>query len=142
MTLAVSRALAAGPANVILFIADDVSWNDYGCYGNSAARTPNIDALAAHGIRFDRAFLTASSCSPSRSSIITGRYPHNNGKAAELHRPISGHIPWFPEILRAAGYYTALSGKHHMTSTAPKDGPAARPVPFDHADGGRSKSNS
>lgn len=142
MTLSASRVMAADPPNVILFIADDVSWNDYGCYGNAAARTPNIDALAAQGMRFNRAFLTASSCSPSRSSIITGRYPHNNGKAAELHQPISGHIPWFPELLRKAGYYTALSGKHHMTSTAPKNGPDARPVAFDHVDGGRSKDNS
>lgn len=137
-----SEPVAADQPNVVLFIADDVSWNDYGCYGNSAARTPNIDALAENGIRFDRAFLTASSCSPSRSSIITGRYPHNNGKAAELHRPISGHLPWFPELLREAGYYTALSGKHHMKSTAPAKGPDARPVPFDHVDGGRAKGNS
>lgn len=80
-----STLQAADRPNVVLFIVDDVSWNDYGCYGNAAARTPNIDALAENGIRFDQAFLTASSCSPSRSSIITGRYPHNNGKASELH---------------------------------------------------------
>ncbi|MEZ6124353.1 MAG: sulfatase [Planctomycetaceae bacterium] len=128
--------------NVILFIADDVSWNDYGCYGNSAARTPRIDQLAAAGLRFDAAFLTASSCSPSRSSMITGRYPHNNGRAAELHQPISGHLPWFPEILKASGYYTALSGKHHMTTTAPKTGPESRPTAFDHVDAGRGPGNS
>ena len=133
---AIEINVRADQPNVILFIADDVSWNDYGCYGNTAARTPNIDALAAGGIRFDRAYLTASSCSPSRSSIITGRYPHNNGKAAELHKPISGNIPWFPEALRDAGYYTALSGKHHMKSTA------NRPKPFDSVDGGRTKRNS
>lgn len=137
-----ASVFAANKPNVIIFIADDVSWNDFGCYGNKSARTPNIDALARHGIRFDRAFLTASSCSPSRSSIVTGRYPHNNGKAAELHKPISGHIPWFPELLRKAGYYTALSGKHHMSSTAPQNGPKARPTPFDHVDNGRSKDNS
>jgi len=137
-----SATMAAERPNVILFIADDVSWNDYGCYGNSAARTPNIDALSKYGVRFDNAFLTASSCSPSRSSIVTGRYPHNNGKGAELHQPISGHIPWFPENLRESGYYTALSGKHHMTSTAPKSGPSARPTPFDHVDGGRDNGNS
>ena len=90
------EADAAERPNVIFFIADDVSWNDYGCYGNPAARTPHIDALAKNGIRFDQAYLTASSCSPSRSSIITGRYPHNNGKAAELHQPISWNLPWFP----------------------------------------------
>lgn len=127
----------AAPPNVILFIADDVSWNDYGCYGNDAARTPNIDALAKDGVRFDQAYLTASSCSPSRSSIITGRYPHNNGKAAELHAAISGHLPWFPERLRDAGYYTALSGKHHMKSTPPAAGQPERPTAFDHVDGGR-----
>lgn len=124
---------------MIFFIADDVSWNDYGCYGNLAARTPSIDELAKDGIRFDRAYLTASSCSPSRSSIITGRYPHNNGKAAELHLPISGHLPWFPEVLREAGYYTALSGKHHMKSANPDGSAANRPVPFDHVDRGKSK---
>lgn len=123
--------------SVIFFIADDVSWNDYGCYGNRAARTPNIDRLAADGIRFDRAYLTASSCSPSRSSIITGRYPHNNGKAAELHQPISLHLPWFPEVLKASGYYTALSGKHHMKSTPPGAGQSPRPEAFDHVDTGK-----
>ena len=107
---------AAGPPNIILFIADDVSWNDYGCYGNEAARTPNIDQLAQQGLRFDEAYLTASSCSPSRSSIITSRYPHNNGKAAELHLAIDGDLPWFPTLLREAGYYTAIVGKHHMKS--------------------------
>ena len=134
-------ASSASP-NAIIFIADDVSWNDYGCYGNAAARTPNIDALASGGIRFDRAYLTASSCSPSRSSIITGRYPHNNGKAAELHQPISLHLPWFPELLRQSGYYTALSGKHHMKTTKPGANESARPDPFDSVDGGRVPGNS
>ena len=134
-------ARAAEKPNVVFFIADDVSWNDYGCYGNEAARTPHVDALAANGLRFNHAYLTASSCSPSRSSIITGRYPHNNGKAAELHLPIAGNLPWFPELLREAGYYTALSGKHHMTSTKGPEG-ETRPKPFDHVDGGRAKGNS
>ena len=100
---------ATGPAsaaderpNAILFIVDDVSWNDVGCYGNAAARTPNLDRLAEGGLRFTQAFLTASSCSPSRSSIITGRYPHNNGRASELHRPIAANLPWFPRLLREA----------------------------------------
>ena len=136
------RSAAEERPNVILFIADDVSWNDVGCYGNTAARTPHIDALASRGIRFDRAFLTASSCSPSRSSIITGRYPHNTGKAAELHQAISGHLPWFPELLRDAGYYTALSGKHHMKTSAPQSGPGTRPRAFDHVDQGRTQDNS
>jgi N-sulfoglucosamine sulfohydrolase len=128
---------------VIVFIADDVSWNDYGCYGNHAALTPNIDWLAERGMRFDNAYLTASSCSPSRSSIITGRYPHNNGKAAELHQPIAGHLPWFPELLHKAGYYTALSGKNHMTvGPAPDGSKARRPTAFELIDAGREEGNS
>lgn len=130
------------PPNIVLFIADDVSWNDFGCYGNPAARTPNIDRLAAGGIRFTEVYLTASSCSPSRSSIITGRYPHNNGKAAELHREIAWHLPWFPAMLRAAGYYTALSGKHHMKSAALPVGERSQPPAFDHVDRGHTTANS
>ncbi len=132
---------SADRPNVILFIADDVSWNDYGCYGNKAARTPNIDQLATDGLRFTNAYLTASSCSPSRSSIITGRYPHNNGKAAELHLAIDWQLEWFPELLRDAGYYTAIVGKHHMKSSqAPPDEPK-RPPAFDLVDSGRAKGN-
>lgn len=147
--LLVSAALLAGVLhgattrpNVILFIADDVSSDDLGCTGNPAARTPNIDRLAAHGRRFDAAYLVASSCSPSRSSIITGRYPHNNGRASELHQPIAAHLPWFPALLREAGYYTALSGKHHMTTDAPAAGATAPAQPFDHVDAGKAEGNS
>lgn len=135
-------AHAASQPNVILFIADDVSWNDLGCYGHPTARTPNIDRLAAGGRRFDAAFLTASSCSPSRSSIVTGRYPHNNGRASELHQPIAAHLPWFPRLLREAGYHTALSGKNHMTSDEPAPGESPQPKAFDLIDAGRAPGNS
>ena len=137
-----SEALESTRPNVILFIADDVSWNDYGCYGNSQARTPNIDRLAEHGIRFTEAYLTASSCSPSRASIITGRYPHNNGKAAELHEPIAWNLPWFPALLRQAGYYTALVGKNHMRSAKAPSGEKNQPKAFDFIHGGNAKGNS
>ena len=100
--------------NLVVFIADDIGWDDYGCYGNAAARTPNIDAIARKGRRYTQTFLTASSCSPSRSSIITGRYPHNLGPAAELHLSVSPNIPWVSTVLRDRGYYTALIGKNHM----------------------------
>lgn len=135
------HARAEGRPNLILFIADDVSWNDLGCYGNAAARTPAIDKLAANGRRFDEAYLTASSCSPSRSSIITGRYPHNNGRASELHQPIASHLPWFPRLLKDAGYYTAIVGKHHMTEDAPAEGESPQPEPFDLVEAGKIPSN-
>ena len=99
--------------NVIIFIADDVSFDDFGCYGNKQVQTPNIDKLAAAGIRFTNFYLTASSCSPSRNSIITGRYPHNTG-AAELHTQPPVEMVSFPEMLKNNGYYTVSSGKFHL----------------------------
>lgn len=99
--------------NFIVFIADDVSWDDFGCTGNQFVQTPNIDQLAANGLIFNNFYLTASSCSPSRNSIITGRYPHNTG-APELHQTPPDFMKSFPEVLRENGYYTGQSGKFHM----------------------------
>jgi len=102
--------------NIVLIIADDISWNDLGCYGHPTLKTPHLDALATNGVRFTQAYLTTSSCSPSRCSIITGRYPHNTG-APELHTPLPEGQFLFPEALQQSGYYTVLSGKHHMGGT-------------------------
>lgn len=99
--------------NIIIFIADDVSWNDFGCYGNNVVQTPNIDQLASNGLRFNNAILTASSCSPSRISIMTGRYPHNTG-AAELHTEPKMDFESIGSMLRNNGYYTGQAGKWHM----------------------------
>jgi arylsulfatase A-like enzyme len=137
-----AHSVLADRPNLLLIIADDISVDDLGCYGNTFARTPHLDALAANGRRFDQAFLTASSCSPSRSSIITGRYSHNNGKASELHQPIAPNLAWFPELLREAGYYTCLLGKHHMTVDAEKGAHNPRPVPFDLVDASKALGNS
>ncbi len=104
--------------NLILILADDLSWDDLGAYGHPYIRTPNLDRLAEEGMRFDRAFLTTSSCSPSRSSIITGRYPHNTG-AEQLHWPLPAEQITFVELLRNDGYWTAQAGKWHL-------GPAVR----------------
>jgi N-sulfoglucosamine sulfohydrolase len=134
--------LAAERPNFVLLIADDISFDDLGCYGSIDSRTPHIDALAKDGIQFTNAYLTASSCSPSRSSIITGRYPHNNGEAAELHRSISSHIPSFPGALRDAGYYTALAGKDHMSWLPATEGQTAPTEPFVKKYGPKVKGNS
>lgn len=100
------------PPNIILVIGDDISYDDIGCYGNSKVKTPNINWLSEAGIRFNNMYVTSSSCSPSRTSLLTGRYPHNTG-AAELHEPLPPHLTFFPELLQKAGYYTALAGKWH-----------------------------
>lgn len=102
--------------NIVLFIADDVGWNDFGCYGNHAVSTPNIDKLAKSGVQFQNAFLTASSCSPSRVSILNGRYPHNTG-AAELHMPILESLPNLAMELKKSGYFTVSAGKWHQGNT-------------------------
>jgi arylsulfatase A-like enzyme len=107
------HAADAQRPNVVLIIADDMAWDDCGAYGNPRVRTPNIDRLAREGMRFDRAFVTASSCSPSRSSILTGRYPHNTG-AEELHWPLPPEQVTFVEKLKASGYWTAAAGKWHL----------------------------
>jgi N-sulfoglucosamine sulfohydrolase len=109
-------AEAAGPANrpnIILLIADDMAWDDCGAYGHKTVRTPNLDKLASEGMRFDRAFLTASSCSPSRSSMITGRYPHSTG-AQQLHWPLPADQITFVELLKKSGYWIAAAGKWHL----------------------------
>jgi N-sulfoglucosamine sulfohydrolase len=120
LCLTIAPALAAeGPKrpNVVLIIADDMAWDDCGAFGNPRVKTPNIDRLAREGLRFDRAFVTASSCSPSRSSLITGRYPHNTD-AEELHWPLPPEQVGFVEKLKAAGYWTASAGKWHLGNPA------------------------
>ncbi len=99
--------------NIILIIADDMAWNDVGTYGHPHIRTPNLDRMAAGGMRFDQAFLMTSSCSPSRSSIITGKYPHQTD-AEQLHWLLPGYNVTFVEKLKAAGYWTAQAGKWHL----------------------------
>ena len=99
--------------NIVLIIADDMGWDDCGAYGHPTIRTPNIDRLAAEGMRFTNAFVTASSCSPSRASIITGRYPHNTD-AEQLHWPLPAEQQTFVELLKKAGYWTAAVGKWHL----------------------------
>ncbi len=124
----VGTAVLAERPNIIFYITDDISYNDYRCYGHPTIKTPHIDKMATEGRIFDRAYLTTSSCSPTRCSIITGRYPHNTG-ASELHRPLPAEQNIFPEKLREAGYYTVLSGKQHM-------GPHVKRG-FDKLDGGK-----
>ena len=113
LLLSATTLLAKERPNIVLIIADDMNWDDCGAYGHPAIHTPHIDALAKDGITFQHAYLTANSCSPSRASIITGRYPHNTG-AEQLHWPLPETSITFVEKLKAAGYYTAAAGKWHL----------------------------
>lgn len=118
----------AAPPNFVVIIADDMAWDDSGAYGNLGIRTPTIDRMAREGTRFTHAFLTTSSCSPSRISILTGRYPHATG-APELHIPLPEGQRFFTEALRQKGYHTGSAGKWHL-------GPNARDKFDATADGG------
>ncbi|MEO0447392.1 MAG: sulfatase-like hydrolase/transferase [Verrucomicrobiota bacterium] len=100
--------------NFVFYLVDDVSPEDLGCYGGQDARTPHLDQLAEGGLRFENVYLVISSCSPSRCSIITGRYPHNHG-APELHTTLPTGQKTFVQVLQKAGYHTVLSGKNHMS---------------------------
>lgn len=99
--------------NFVFVLTDDISPDDLSVYGNAFVPTPNLERLASKGLVFDNAYLTISSCSPSRCSMITGRYPHNTG-APELHTTLPETQRTFVQSLRDAGYHTVISGKNHM----------------------------
>jgi len=106
-------AAAERPPNFVVFIADDQGEGDLSCYGHPVLKTANIDRLAAEGMRFDKAFLTISSCSPTRASFLTGRYPHNTG-AEDLHDPLPAEQKTLSWHLGRAGYHTMSVGKWHL----------------------------
>lgn len=101
------------PPNIVLIIADDLGDGDLGCYGHPTIRTKNLDRLAGDGVRFTNAFVTTSSCSPSRTSMFTGLYPHATG-AEDLHVPLPQGLDIFPSVLTKNGYHTMYAGKLHL----------------------------
>jgi N-sulfoglucosamine sulfohydrolase len=107
------KSTAGNPPNILVFIADDAGWRDFGCYGNQAIRTPAIDALASGGLRVERAFLTSPQCSPSRTSILTGEFAHTLG-TEDLHTPLREGKPTLAAYLKEAGYYSGLIRKTHI----------------------------
>ena len=96
--------------NILLITADDMNWDALGCFGGRTPEiTPNIDRLASEGIRFEHAHVTIAVCQPSRSVLMTGRYPHRNG--AEGFQPINTSVPTLQEQLHKAGYIQGILGK-------------------------------
>jgi arylsulfatase A-like enzyme len=108
-----SFAAAAERPNIVLFIADDLSWHDVGAYGNRDVRTPNVDKLAREGMTFQRAFAASPTCAPSRSALFTGTYPMRNGAHAN-HSLVSSEVRTLPQYLSALGYRTVIAGKTHF----------------------------
>ena len=99
--------------NILCFLTDDHAAPAIGCYGGRLNQTPNIDAIASGGVRFNRALVTNSLCAPSRATILTGTYSHING-VTTLDTPIDARQPTFASLLHDSGYATAFFGKWHM----------------------------
>lgn len=106
---------AVNRMNVLIVLGDDHSYPAIGAYGSTVARTPNIDRLAATGVRFDRAYCNAPMCTPSRQSFLTGRYPQCTGVRL-LTDVLSDDTVTLAERLADAGYRTGAFGKMHFNS--------------------------
>lgn len=123
-------APAADPPNVILILADDLGGRDLGCYGSKYHRTPNLDQMAKDGVRFTDAYAACPVCSPTRVSVLTGKYPQRFGVTdwlpgradrpdQKLLRPklpdgLPSEAVTIAEVLKGAGYVTGTIGKWHL----------------------------
>jgi arylsulfatase A len=129
--LALSPVASSAPPNVVLFLIDDLGWKDIGCQGSEFYQTPNIDRLAADGVRFTDAYATCAVCSPTRASVLTGKYParlmltqwlpagrwnpeKNKKREGRFLRALPLEEVTLAEALREGGYKTLHLGKWHL----------------------------
>ena len=127
------RSFAAEKPNIVVFLADDLGWRDLGCYGSTFYETPHLDRMARDGARFTRAYAACPVCSPTRASLLTGKWPQRTGVTdyigaaqPEQWRRNTRHLPapyadrlalketTVAEALKAGGYATFLAGKWHL----------------------------
>ena len=122
-SLEVDSTAAARRPNIVLLLADDLGYADIGCFGSKTIPTPHIDKLAARGVSFTNAYVTAGTCSPSRAGLLTGRYQNhfgfefNTGSKAVTTREGRGLDPsaiTIADVMRRAGYSTGIVGKWHL----------------------------
>ncbi|HCO92573.1 MAG TPA: sulfatase [Phycisphaerales bacterium] len=118
----------SGKLNFVFFLIDDLGWTDLGCYGSTFYETPNIDRLASEGMRFTDAYAACPVCSPTRGSIVTGKYPARLGITQWIGgpnqpTPYRHYLPLeevtIAEALKRAGYATGFVGKWHLATRDP-----------------------
>ena len=127
----------ANKPNIVFFLVDDLGWSDVGCYGSSFYETPHIDRLAKEGVKFTSGYAACHVCSPTRASILTGKYPATmnltewlNGRSDRPYQALLNPDKamaldpkeiTLAEVLKKEGYATALFGKWHLgRDTSPK----------------------
>lgn len=144
-SFAVALTSASAKPNIVLIMADDLGYGDLSCYGTKSFETPNIDALAASGQRFTSGYCSASTCTPTRYSLLTGTYAFRH-KGTGIAPPngaltIDPSLTTLPDLMKSAGYATAVIGKWHLGLGEKGKGPdwngEIKPGPleigFDHA---------
>jgi arylsulfatase len=114
MVLAFACRMGIAQPNLLIIMADDMGYSDIGCYGGEID-TPNLDTLAANGLRFTQ-FHNAARCCPTRASLLTGRYQHTVG-LKQNGNSLSRQSATIAEALKEAGYQTAMAGKWHLSET-------------------------
>ncbi|MCF3650641.1 sulfatase-like hydrolase/transferase [Synoicihabitans lomoniglobus] len=138
VALAFGVSSRAERPNMVLILADDLGINDLGCYGNNFYESPHIDRLRREGMRFDQHYSAGSVCSPTRTALITGKFPARTRSTevypwglshvyvaeplwCEPDRLLSPNQTFLPDVLRAAGYRTAMFGKWHIEGVSPEE---------------------
>jgi len=103
--------------NILFIISDDLATHAVGCYGNDEIRTPNIDRLADSGVRFEHAYANSPMCTPSRATIMTGKYPHAVGVTL-LRTALPDSVTTIAEILQSEGFATGtIFGSSQLCGT-------------------------
>jgi len=125
------------PTNFVVFLTDDLGWGDLACYGHPVIKTPNLDKFAKQGMRFTQSYSACGVCSPSRSSILTGRTPYRNGVWRWIPGGHQVHLRTSEitsaELLKEKGYVTCHVGKWHLNGKFnSKDQPQPDAHGFDH----------